>query len=218
MIEFPHIFIYPMGGGGIFIRTCIRDMLGFSNGYTFDKVTNEYFCGGKLNQDLTSRDKNVIFWNNIWWDEYEHSSMSEEVTKLFAKFAPDTSLGNIAMHSAPAIYKSIDYKNNIGLYLSASDKRVQWCADLAIFKRDDTTTENFRYSYLEKRKAMIEKWVAVSNPVVIDFEDFYVKQNIDSLQEYCDRRGWKTFFDKSKLQDKIATYYRINTEKVRYEH
>lgn len=216
MIKFPHIFIYPMGAGGIFIRTCLRYMLGHTLGYRADPTTNEYFCGANINQHLTSKNENVIIWNERWWNEYEQGSMSEEVTLDFARTVPDTSLGNIAMHCPPKIYDSIDYKTNTGLLLEATDERINWCANLAIFKRADTTVENFRYDYLEQRKQLTNEWHKAANPVVIKFDDFFLNQNIEYLEEYCERRKWKTEFDKTELKNRIKTYYNTNLEKVEF--
>jgi len=213
-IKFPHLFLYPMGSGGMFIRTCIRDLLGNTTGYKFDAETNEYFCGARLNSHLTSRDENVIMWNNKWWESYESSNMSEEITLNFAKTAPDTSLGNIAVHCPPKIYNSIDYSSNVQLILNADDKTIKWCAELAIYKRNDTNKENFRWDKLDLRKQLTDEWKTAANPVEINFQEFYKNSNIENLLEYCDRRNWKVVGDIDQLKRKISKYNQINMSKI----
>ena len=214
MIKFPHLFLYPMGAGGIFIRSCIRDLLGYTNGYTFNQKTNEYFCGARLNSQLTSRDEDVIIWNNRWWEVYETSNMSKELTVEFALTAPDTSLGNIAVHCPPKIHEGIDYSSNIQLMLDADEDAITWCAKLAIFKRNDTTETNFRWDMLDNRQILTNNWKKESNPVVINFYDFYENSNIESLIEYCDRRKWKVAGDINAVKQKISSYYQINKSKI----
>ena len=216
MIKFPHLLLYPMGGGGIFIRSCIRDLLGYNNGYDFSLETNEFFCGARLNSNLTSIDENVIIWNNRYWNEYEFSNMNEKITATFAKSAPDTSLGNIAVHTPPAIFDNIDYKSNVQLMLDANDDRIQWCAELAIYKRDDTSKANFRWDRLELRKELTERWKKAACPIIIDFDDFYENQNIQPLIDYCNARNWKVVANLNVVKDKIAHYYKTNKEKVKW--
>lgn len=213
-VKFPHLFLYPMGSGGIFIRSCIRDLLGYNYGYSFDKDTNEYFCGARLNSHLTSCDEDVIIWNNRWWNNYENSDMSKEITTEFALSAPDTSLGNIAVHCPPKIYHSIDYSSNIQLMLEADDSITEWCARLAIFKRNDTTESNFRWNTLETRKELTNKWKNEADPVIISFYEFYENSNLRSLLEYCDRRKWKITGNKDAVKRKISNYYQINKSKI----
>ena len=213
-IKFPHLFLYPMGSGGIFIRSCIRDLLGYNYGYSFSIETNEYFCGARLNSPLTSRDEDVIIWNNKWWELYESSDMSESITRKFAETAPDTQLGNIAVHCPPKIYDSIDYNSNVQLVLEADDTTVNWCAELAIYKRKDTSKENFRWDKIISRKEMTTEWKKAADPVIINFHDFYENSNIDSLIEYCNRRNWKIAGNSDQVRRKISQYYNTNKEKV----
>jgi hypothetical protein len=217
MIKFPHLFLYPMGSGGIFIRSCIRDLLGFTSGYTFNTETNEYFCGARLNSHLTSRDEDVIIWNNRWWEVYELSNMSKKLTHEFAETAPNTSLGNIAVHCPPKIYSNIDYSSNTQLLLTADDKTIKWCAELAIYKRQDTSKGNFRWSKLDLRKKLTDEWKKVANPIEIDFFNFYENSNIESLIEYCDCRSWKIVGDIDQVKRKISKYVVRDSSYSRYD-